>query len=131
METYVMSLYISLKMISCSCYYDLLKCIKDVSNVIKDGQGKNITYKHKNTPLPRCLTLPSHSLSGKKVFYPVLFSQYNPTLIYGSPEHVPPVEQQLVTHTNQVYLLAFLFQTLCKPPVENIIFNSVLHRWEV
>uniref|UniRef100_A0A8C3AYM3 Hexosyltransferase n=1 Tax=Cyclopterus lumpus TaxID=8103 RepID=A0A8C3AYM3_CYCLU len=32
---------------------------------------------------------------GKKVFYPVLFSQYNPTLIYGSQDHIPAVEQQL------------------------------------
>lgn len=44
---------------------------------------------------PLCL----HS-SGKKVFYPVLFSQYNPTLIYGGAEHIPTVEQQLVTHTH-------------------------------
>ena len=36
--------------------------------------------------------------AGKKVFYPVLFSQYNPTLIYGGPDHIPSVEQQLVTH---------------------------------
>lgn len=32
------------------------------------------------------------------MFYPVLFSQYNPKLIYGSPEHIPPVDQQLVAH---------------------------------
>lgn len=37
------------------------------------------------------------------MFYPVLFSQYNPALIYGSPEHVPPVEQQLVTFANQIH----------------------------
>lgn len=47
----------------------------------------------------------SLSFSGKKVFYPVLFSQYNPALIYGSPEHIPPVEQQLVTLANQIHSL--------------------------
>ncbi|XP_069341290.1 chondroitin sulfate N-acetylgalactosaminyltransferase 1 isoform X1 [Eulemur rufifrons] len=35
---------------------------------------------------------------GKKVFYPVLFSQYNPGIIYGHHEAVPPLEQQLVSN---------------------------------
>lgn len=48
--------------------------------------------------------------AGKKVFYPVLFSQYNPTLIYGSPEHIPPVEQQLVTI--KIHLFDFFFPSL-------------------
>lgn len=47
----------------------------------------------------------SGSPAGRKVFYPVLFSQYNPTLIYGGPEHVPPVEQQLVTPAHQIHPL--------------------------
>jgi len=38
----------------------------------------------------------SYSVLGKKVFYPVLFSQYNPAVIYGSHDHTPSVEQQLV-----------------------------------
>lgn len=64
----------------------------------------------------------SFSLSGKKVFYPVLFSQYNPALIYGRPEHVPPVEQQLVTLASHIHPLAvenlhlsFLPQLLAVP----------------
>lgn len=79
------------------------------------------TQMHAHTPLksyPTCLTALSLYISGKKVFYPVLFSQYNPTLIYGSPEHIPPVEQQLVTHTNQIHFLPFLFRTVCMPLVE-------------
>lgn len=51
---------------------------------------------------------------GKKVFYPVLFSQYNPTLIYGSPEHVPPVEQQLVIKKDTGFWRDFGFGMTCQ-----------------
>lgn len=32
------------------------------------------------------------------MFYPVLFSQYNPGVIYGHHDAVPPLEQQLVSN---------------------------------
>lgn len=91
-----------------------------VSYVIRCGQVKPLKCWMVIKLQPRCLTLLSVPLSGKKVFYPVLFSQYNPALIYGSPEHIPPVEQQLVTHTNLIYLLLFLLSK-----------HSTSHLWEI
>uniref|UniRef100_A0A3Q3G2H7 Hexosyltransferase n=1 Tax=Labrus bergylta TaxID=56723 RepID=A0A3Q3G2H7_9LABR len=65
----------------------------------------------------RLNTQPVLSLSPsqvKKVFYPVLFSQYNPTLIYGNPEHVPPVEQQLVIKKDTGFWRDFGFGMTCQ-----------------
>lgn len=36
------------------------------------------------------------SSPGKKVYYPVLFSQYNPAIIYRNQTTVPSIQQQLV-----------------------------------
>lgn len=51
---------------------------------------------------------------GKKVFYPVLFSQYNPAVIYGGNEHVPPVEQQLVITKGTGFWRDFGFGMTCQ-----------------
>ncbi|XP_035391430.1 chondroitin sulfate N-acetylgalactosaminyltransferase 1 [Electrophorus electricus] len=51
---------------------------------------------------------------GKRVFYPVLFSQYNPAVIYGGGNHVPPVEQQLVIKKDTGFWRDFGFGMTCQ-----------------
>ncbi|XP_020662831.1 chondroitin sulfate N-acetylgalactosaminyltransferase 1 [Pogona vitticeps] len=51
---------------------------------------------------------------GKKVFYPVLFSQYNPGLIYGHHHSIPPLEQQLVIRKETGFWRDFGFGMTCQ-----------------
>uniref|UniRef100_A0A8D0DU19 Hexosyltransferase n=1 Tax=Salvator merianae TaxID=96440 RepID=A0A8D0DU19_SALMN len=51
---------------------------------------------------------------GKKVFYPVLFSQYNPGLVYGHRDLIPPLEQQLVIKKETGFWRDFGFGMTCQ-----------------
>ncbi|MGH0172474.1 UNVERIFIED_CONTAM: hypothetical protein FKN15_005181 [Acipenser sinensis] len=51
---------------------------------------------------------------GKRVFYPVLFSQYNPGLIYGHHDAIPPIEQQLVIKKDTGFWRDFGFGMTCQ-----------------
>uniref|UniRef100_A0A3P9HTR2 Hexosyltransferase n=1 Tax=Oryzias latipes TaxID=8090 RepID=A0A3P9HTR2_ORYLA len=51
---------------------------------------------------------------GKKVFYPVLFSQYNPAVIYKNSTHLPPLQQQLVISQETGFWRDFGFGMTCQ-----------------
>lgn len=55
-----------------------------------------------------------HTSPNKKVFYPVVFSLYNPAIVYGNLELAPPVELQLIHKKDAGFWRDFGFGMTCQ-----------------
>ncbi|XP_038816255.1 chondroitin sulfate N-acetylgalactosaminyltransferase 2 isoform X1 [Salvelinus namaycush] len=55
-----------------------------------------------------------HTAPNKRVFYPVVFSLYNPAIVYGNLELVPPIESQLIHKKDAGFWRDFGFGMTCQ-----------------